>query len=164
MKILIIRFSSIGDIVLTTPVIRVLKTQLDGAEIHYATKKQFASIFQENPYIDKMHYLDGGLWEFIKVLRAENFDFIVDLHNNLRTRIVKTFLFVKASSFNKLNFKKWLMVKLKINKLPEIHIVDRYLEAAKELGVKNDLLGLDYFIPEKDEIPTTWLPPSHQAG
>ena len=164
MKILIIRFSSIGDIVLTTPVIRVLKTQVDGVEIHYATKKQFASIFQENPYIDKMHYLEGSIWDFVKELRKENFDYIIDLHNNLRTRIIKLSLGVKSSSFNKLNFQKWLMVNLKINKLPQVHIVDRYLEAAGSLGIKNDSLGLDYFIPENDEIPNSWLPSSHRAG
>jgi ADP-heptose:LPS heptosyltransferase len=164
MKILIIRFSSIGDIVLTTPVIRVLKTQLDSAEIHYATKKQFSSIFQENPYVDKMHFLQGSLLDFVKELRHENFDYVIDLHNNLRTRIIKLLLGVKSHSFNKLNFQKWLMVNLKINKLPPVHIVDRYLETTKSLGVKNDSLGLDYFIPEKDEIPQDWLPPSHRAG
>ncbi|HZX74690.1 MAG TPA: glycosyl transferase, partial [Cyclobacteriaceae bacterium] len=164
MKILVIRFSSIGDIVLTTPVVRVLKTQLDNVEVHYATKIQFASIFQENPYIDKMHYLQGSLWDFIKELRNENFDGIIDLHNNLRTRIIKFMLGVKSSSFHKLNFQKWLMVNLKINKLPSVHIVDRYLDAGKWLGIKNDSLGLDYFIPEKDEMPNDWLPPSHQAG
>src|SRR6478609_11898899 len=164
MKILVIRFSSIGDIVLTTPVVRVLKTQLDNVEIHYATKIQFASIFQESPYIDKMHYLQGGLLDFVKELRQEKFDCIIDLHNNLRTRIIKLLLGVKSTSFNKLNFQKWLMVNLKINKLPPVHIVDRYLDAAKWLGVKNDSLGLDYFIPEKDEIPKDWLPITHQMG
>ncbi len=164
MKILIIRFSSIGDIVLTTPVIRVLKTQLDSAQIHYATKKQFAPIFQENPYIDKMHYLQDSLLDFVKELRKENFDCIIDLHNNLRTRIIKLLLGVRSHSFNKLNFEKWLMVNLKINKLPPVHIVDRYLDTAKSLGIKNDSLGLDYFIPEKDVIPPEWLPASHRSG
>jgi ADP-heptose:LPS heptosyltransferase len=164
MKILIIRFSSIGDIVLTTPVIRVLKTQLDNAEIHYATKKQFASIFQENPYIDKMHYLEDSLPRLINGLRQENFNVVIDLHNNLRTRIIKLMLGVQAFSFDKLNFQKWLMVNLKINKLPPVHVVDRYLDTVRSLGVKNDSLGLDYFIPEKDEIPLEWLPASHRNG
>lgn len=68
MKILVIRFSSIGDIVLTTPVVRVLKTQLENVEVHYATKIQFKSIFEENPYIDKMHYLQKDLAGFIQEL------------------------------------------------------------------------------------------------
>jgi ADP-heptose:LPS heptosyltransferase len=145
MKILIIRFSSIGDIILTTPVVRCLKTQLDDVEIHYATKQNFKSIFEENPYIDKMHYLSGGLRDFIAGLKKEKFDYVIDLHHNLRSRIIKTALGVKSYSFNKLNWEKWLFVNLKINKLPNVHIVDRYLDTIKNLGVKNDSLGLDYF-------------------
>lgn len=163
MKVLIIRFSSIGDIVLTTPVVRCLKTQLD-AEIHYATKQNFKSLFEENPYIDKVHFLSESLSDFIKQLREERFDYIIDLHNNLRTRIIKSSLGVKSYSFNKLNWEKWLMVNLKINKLPSVHIVDRYIDTVKALGVKNDSLGLDYFIPEKDEVPLEWLPETHRSG
>ena len=164
MKILIIRFSSIGDIVLTTPVVRCLKTQLDDAEIHYATKKNFKTIFEENPYIDKVHFLGESLQQYIQQLREEKFDYIIDLHNNLRTRIIKSSLGVKSFSFNKLNWKKWLIVNLKINKLPDVHIVDRYLETVSSLGVKNDSLGLDYFIPEKDHVPVEWLPETHRNG
>ncbi|PZR38994.1 MAG: glycosyl transferase [Azospira oryzae] len=164
MKILVIRFSSIGDIVLTTPVVRCLKTQLDDAEIHYATKPNFKVLFEENPYIDKMHYLTGGIGEFIAGLRKENFDCIIDLHHNLRTTLIKTALGVKSYSFHKLNWKKWLLVHLKINQMPDVHIVDRYLETAKKLGVKNDSLGLDYFIPAKDVVPLNWLPETHRQG
>ena len=164
MKVLIIRFSSIGDIVLTTPVIRVLKTQLENAEVHYATKTQFQNLIESNPYLDKAHYLGKSLTEFIGQLRKEKFDCIIDLHHNLRTRIIKTSLGVKCYSFNKLNYEKWLMVNFKINRLPNIHIVDRYLEIIKPLGIKNDALGLDYFIPDKDEVPLDWLPAAHHKG
>ena len=164
MKILIIRFSSIGDIVLTTPVPRCIKTQLENAEIHYATKVQYQTILENNPYIDKVFLLKDDLNELINKLKAENYDVVLDLHNNLRTRILKWKLGVRSYSFNKLNIEKWLMVNFKINKLPELHIVDRYLETAKTLGVKNDALGLDYFIPEKDEVPWDWFPETHRDG
>jgi heptosyltransferase-2 len=61
MKFLIIRFSSIGDIVLTTPVIRCLKEQVPGAEIHYLTKENFKGIIESNPYISKIHVLNDDL-------------------------------------------------------------------------------------------------------
>lgn len=163
MKILILRFSSIGDIVLTTPVVRVLKAQVDGAEIHYGTKRQYRGLLEENPYIDKIHTLDGSLGSFIKLLRSQKFDYVVDLHNNLRTRIIKWSLGARSFSFKKLNYEKWLMVNLKINKLPSIHIVDRYMDAIAFFGVKHDSLGLDYFIPEKDEVPGDWIPESHRS-
>jgi len=164
MKVLVIRFSSIGDIVLTTPVVRALKTQLNDAEIHYVTKLQYKSLLEGNPYIDKSFFLEKDLYPLLVELRKENYDYVVDLHNNLRTRIIKTALQVRAFSFNKLNLEKWLLVNLKINKLPARHIVDRYLDTVQTLGVKPDALGLDYFIPEKDEVPLDWLPETHREG
>lgn len=163
MKILIIRFSSIGDIVLTTPVIRCLKQQL-GAEIHYFTKPSFKPILQANPYVDKIHLLPAGRFPFLKDLKKENFDYIIDLHNNLRTRLVKLYLGKKSVSFSKLNFEKFLLVNFKINRLPDIHIVDRYMNTVSQLNVYNDNKGLDYFIPEQSEINIQHLPTSYQAG
>ena len=70
MKVLIIRFSSIGDIVLTTPVPRCIKTQLH-AEVHFATKRQYHAILEHNPYIDKLFLLDDKLNDLIDQLRME---------------------------------------------------------------------------------------------
>ncbi|HNU41092.1 MAG: glycosyl transferase family protein [Bacteroidetes bacterium OLB12] len=162
MKVLVIRFSSIGDIVLTTPVVRVLKTQLTDAEVHFATKEKFAVLLRPNPYVDKVQVLGESLPAFIKQLKAERYDYVIDLHHNLRTRIIKMALGVKAYSFNKLNIEKWLLVNLKINRLPNVHIVDRYLATLKPLGLKADALGLDYFIPEADNVPIDWLPAEFQ--
>ena len=160
-KILILRFSSIGDIVLTTPVPRTLKAQLD-AEVHYATMKKYKVVLEDNPYIDKLHLLDQNLSELIQDFKAENFDYIIDLHHNLRTMIIKKRLGVRAFSFPKLNVEKWLMTNFKINKLPNVHIVDRYMQTVEPLGVKMDNLGLDYFISEKDEVELEWLPETHR--
>ncbi len=163
-KFLIIRFSSIGDIVLTTPVIRCLKNQVKLAEVHFLTKKGFAGILQNNPYIDTLHLLDNDLEGVIKQLKEEHFDYIIDLHHNLRTLKVKLALGVKSFSFDKLNIEKWAMTALKINLLPKIHIVDRYLSTLKAFGVKNDGKGLDYFIPDRDRVALSALPPKHEAG
>lgn len=152
-KFLILRFSSIGDIVLTTPVTRCIKKQYPNAEVHYATKQSFKVLVENNPYIDQYHLLGKSLNEFIATLKAENFDYIIDLHNNLRTSIIKFRLSsAKSFSFDKLNFKKWLLVNLKINQMPDVHIVDRYLKTTESLGVINDNQGLDYFIPAKDIV------------
>lgn len=161
-KVLILRFSSIGDIVLTTPVIRAIKLQLSEVEVHYATKKAFVNMLENNPYVDKVHQFEDNLNDLVDSLKAEKFDYIVDLHNNLRTKIIKLRLSLPSKTFDKLNWEKWLMVNMKVNKLPNQHIVDRYMEAAAELGVKKDQFGLDYFIPEKDEVEQEWLPESHQ--
>ena len=160
LKILIIRFSSIGDIVLTTPVIRCLKTQLHGAEIHYLSKKNFKDVLLANPYIDKLHLLEESLSDTISSLRKENFDLVIDLHNNLRTLIIKTRLGIKSKSFDKLNWQKWLLVNFKVNRMPDIHIVDRYLDTVRSLGIKNDDQRLDYFLNAEHDLGTL-LPSTH---
>ena len=142
-KVLVIRFSSIGDIVLTTPILRCLKRQMEDVEIHYLTKKTFANLLVNNPYISKVHCFNTDLNLIIEDLKKENFDCIIDLHKNIRTFRVKMKLKVPSFTFNKLNIEKWLLVKLKINILPKVHIVDRYFKAVKSLGVVNDNKGLD---------------------
>jgi ADP-heptose:LPS heptosyltransferase len=164
MKFLIIRFSSIGDIVLTTPVVRCLKKQLITAEVHYLTKSSCRSLTDSNPYIDKAHYFEKDLDAVIEQLKLEDFDYIIDLHHNLRTLKVKKALGKKSFSFKKLNFEKWLLTALKINNLPAVHIVDRYMDTVKEFGIKNDGAGLDYFIPEQDRVKESDIPASHHAG
>lgn len=164
-KFLILRFSSIGDIVLTTPVIRCLKQQVEGeVSVHYITKKQFAPLLESNPYLDKVHVLQDNLQATIAELKAEQFDYIIDLHNNLRTLRIKRSLPALAFSFDKLNWQKWLLVNFKINKLPQVHIVDRYLETVKAFEVKNDGKGLDYFIPDKDVVAPAALDPALANG
>ena len=152
MKVLVIRFSSIGDIVLTTPILRCIKQQLKDVELHFITKQQFISVIENNPYVDKFHTINQSLAEIIPQLKKENFDYIIDLHHNARTLKLKLALGKKSFSFNKLNWQKFLIVNFKKNKLPQKHIVDRYFEAAANIGVKNDDRGLDYFINDKDEI------------
>ena len=131
-KFLLVRFSSIGDIVLTSPVIRCLKQQVHDAEVHYLTKKNFKSVIEYNPFIDKKIYLEGELNDLVAQLKNERYDYLIDLHHNLRTLRLRRSLGVPTFSFNKLNIEKWLMVNLKINKLPAVHIVERYMETVKE--------------------------------
>ncbi len=100
----------------------------------------------------------------IRTLKNIKFDFIVDLHKNLRSSGIKMALRKPSGTFKKLNFKKWLIVNLKIDKLPDQHIVDRYFGAVQKLGVKNDGKGLDYYIPEEDILQFEDLPPSHAEG
>jgi heptosyltransferase-2 len=162
-KFLIIRFSSIGDIVLTTPVIRCLKKQLPDAEVHFLVKNSFRSVVEHNPYIDKLHVLAHS-WELMmEELKTENYDYIIDLHHNSKTLRVKNALKKKSFSFYKLNIQKYFYTAFKINMLPKVHIVDRYMKTVESFGVKNDGAGLDYFIG-KDETKKEDIPASHHAG
>ena len=165
MKFLILRFSSIGDIVLTTPVVRCLKKQMPSAEIHYLVKPQFKTVIEHNPYIDKIHLLQQDWEAMIDSLKEEKFDHIIDLHHNLRTLRIKKALKLPATSFNKLNIEKFIFVKLKWNVMPKgVHIIDRYLETVAQFGVRNDGDGMDYFIPKEEEVQSKDIPASHQLG
>ena len=157
-KILLIRFSSIGDIVLTTPVIRCLKQQIPDIELHVLTKNSYQSILSVNPYINKVFCLKDSLKDLLPELKAENYDFIVDLHKNFRSCRVKFALRKPSASFPKLDFQKFLYTKLKLGELPDIHIVDRYFKAVEKLGVKNDGQGLDFFFNENDAVLPMDLP------
>jgi len=65
-----------GDIIYTTPVVRCLKKQLPGAEVHFLTKPAFKYIYDNNPYVDKLLLLKGTLGETIKDIKAEQYDYI----------------------------------------------------------------------------------------
>jgi ADP-heptose:LPS heptosyltransferase len=164
MKYLVIRLSSIGDIVLTTPVFRCLKQQVENAEVHFVTKQKHAALLSANPYVDKVHLFSENIAALIAELEDEQFDFIIDLHQNFRSNRIKNRLNIPAFSFEKLNFQKFLLVRFKINRLPEKHIVDRYLETISSFGVKNDHQGLDYFIPDDEVFKRKDLPEIFQKG
>jgi ADP-heptose:LPS heptosyltransferase len=152
-KILIVRFSSIGDIVLTTPVIRCLKLQFPLCTIDVLTKSRYRDLLINNPYISQIHCIEKTTSEILEDLKHENYQLIIDLHKNLRTFFLKFRLRKPSVSFHKLNVKKFLMVLLKINRLPQIHIVDRMMLCVKKLGVKYDGMGLDYFIDSDTSLP-----------
>ena len=84
LKILVVRFSSIGDIVMTTPVVRALKKQLN-AEVHFLTKSSFTSLLINNPYVDVVYQIDKSVNEVSSDLKNEKYDLVVDLHSNLRS-------------------------------------------------------------------------------
>lgn len=148
---------------LTTPVVRCLKEQLKDVEIHYLTKKSFKTIIENNPNVSKIYSFEKTVEEVTKHLKEEKYDLIVDLHHNLRSYLVKRFLKRKSVSFDKLNFQKWLLVNFRINRLPNVHIVDRYFKTVEKLGIKNDGKGLDYFIHANDEIDVSIFPRNYIA-
>ncbi|MCU0353671.1 MAG: glycosyltransferase family 9 protein [Cytophagales bacterium] len=164
MKILVIRFSAIGDIVLATPAIRCLRKRYPDAEIHFLTKKSFAAVTEANPYINRFHYYDNNLPEIIATLKPVGFDHVVDLQNNVRSWRVKRALNAKNHTIDKLNVQKFLLVNLRMDRMPGRHITQRSLDVVRQLGAQDDGLGLDYFVPDKDVVPWDSLPATHRNG
>ncbi len=161
LKILVIRLSSMGDIIYTTPIVRCLKLQLPNAEIHFLTKPDFKYIYEGNPYVDKLLLLQKKLSETIQQVKAEKYDYLIDLHNNLRTAIIKFKTGIPASTYKKQPLKKWLFLKLKWDLVSEKHLVERYLETVAFLGVKNDGKPINYYLKQQYQLPDL-LPEPYQ--
>lgn len=163
LKILVIRFSAMGDIIYTTPIIRCLKQQLPNAEIHYFTKASFKYLLENNPYIDHLHLLEPKLSDNLKVLKNYQFDYLIDLHSSLRSHIIKLRLGITSSTYKKERFKKWLAIKFKLNFVEPTHLVDRYFKTVDFLGVKSDHQPIDYFMPKNDYKLDDLLPLSYTS-
>ena len=118
-------------------------------------------MLDNNPYIDKLILLKPSLSETIKDLKNEQYDLVIDLHNSLRSTIIKLRLGIKSFTFKKERLKKWLAIKYKINFVKPVHLVDRYLKTVETLGVKNDNQPIDYFLPGNYDL-TKLIPESHQ--
>ena len=153
-KILVLRFSSMGDILLTTPVLRSLKTKFPDSEIHFVTKKKYKQIIKNNIYVDNIIFLEGSFFEMVSKLRKQNYDFVVDLHKNAKTLFIKLLLYedcgAKIFTYKKNNLQKFLLINFGFNGMPTSHIVDKYLNPLKRIGVKKDNKGLDFFISDID--------------
>ncbi len=163
-KFLIIRFSSIGDIVLASPVLRCVKKQLPDAAVHFLTRLSFKMVTASNPYVDKFFYFDKEINNLIETLKQENYDYVIDLQNNVRSNRIKRALKKKSYTINKLSIEKILLTKFNINIMPGVHITQRSLQAVAKLGVKDDGLGLDYFIPPEDVVKESEIPTLHLFG
>ncbi|GAB4397548.1 MAG: hypothetical protein OHK0053_14240 [Microscillaceae bacterium] len=114
--------------------------------------------------LHKIHYLEQSLPMLIKSLQAEKFDFVIDLHQNLRSNLLKWRLGARVLTYRKYLWARWLLVHFKINRGPFRHWVDIFWDTVKPLGVVNDGQGLDFFIAPQDEVPPSHWPYTHQAG
>lgn len=138
---MIIRFSSLGDILLTTPLIRTLKKQNPDIQIDFLIKQKYEAAIKFNSNLNKIF-----LWEESGTLIPLNeYALIIDLQNNLRSRKLLTNVNTEVVRFKKKSLQKFLLVKLKINLLKnENKIPSRY---ASSIPIKLDEHGLDFFLP-----------------
>lgn len=136
---------------LTTPVLRSLKEAHPDWELHYFTKSAYKDLLLWNPYVDRIHVLEDRFARQLKMLRQERFDFILDLHHNLRSLRIKLALGIPSASFNKKNISKYRLVRFKHRSLHIPHIVERYGATLQHLDVKLDTGGLELHLPLETE-------------
>lgn len=148
-KILIVRLSSLGDILLTTPFIRSLKNQYSNLTIDFLVKEQFEDAVKLNPYLSKTISVKNNYDVFLlkQELKNNNYDLIIDLQNNFRSRKLTKGVASKIKRFKKPNLDKFLLVNFKINRLKDIiPIPVRYSQVITNFELDNG--GLELFIDE----------------
>lgn len=145
-RILVIRLSSIGDIILTTPVLRRLAERFPGARIDYCTKPPFLALLEHSGLPGKIYTTDQ--------LPEGPYDLVVDLQNNIRSRrITRAIKAAKVVRYKKQNWKKLLLVRAKLNLFgKDESVVDRYQAGLAGYGIGDDGKGCELtpFIDDRD--------------
>lgn len=160
-KILLIRMSSIGDILLTTPLLRQLRQLYPDAEIDFLVRKEYSQLLQANPHLSRLLTIDVHEGEALKALkkqiRRQGYDVIIDLHRNLRSRYLCAFWnHPPVLKIRKNQLTRFLLVHLKLNlyrrgsRRPR-HVAEKYLHAAGPLGADPQDLALEMHLPREIE-------------
>lgn len=153
-KILIIRLSSLGDILLTTPFIRSIKNQFPDTELDFILREEYSDLLKLNPYLNKVitfSRIENDNHKILKEINNSKYDLVIDLQNNLRSKRIVSKIRTKSVSFSKNSWNKFLLVNFKINNLkdaPQIPV--RYSQTIS--GFKLDDNGLDLFTDKTPNV------------
>jgi len=150
---LIIRLSSIGDILLTTPFIRQVRKRFPQAQLEFVVKKQYADLLAFNPHIDVLYQFDNSILTLKRQIHNNFYEYIFDLHNNMRSIFIRYGLNCKQLfSINKDKFRRFILVYFRINLYSEIKsIPQRYQETGREAVIVDDQKGLDFYWDKQTE-------------
>jgi lipopolysaccharide heptosyltransferase II len=159
-KFLIIRFSSIGDVILTTPLVRCLRAAYPDSQIDFLVKSEFAIVLSQNSHISNILTFDkkAGKGELARVrsqVTNTGYTHILDIQKNIRSIYISTGSGAKVSSFSKKLFARNMLIRFNINIYREVKPVYlRYFESVANLGVTYDNRGTEVFPPssERDKI------------
>ncbi len=150
-SILIIRLSSLGDVLLTTPLIRTFKKKYPNIEIDFVVKESYLEALKYNIHLRQiLTYHPDRTNELIKQLKEKRYNLVIDLQNNLRSRKILKNLGVETVVFKKPTFKKFLLVTTKINLLKDKMSIPFYYSKSLD-NLQLDENGLDLFIPQDVE-------------
>jgi lipopolysaccharide heptosyltransferase II len=154
-KTLVIRLSSVGDIVLTSLAVRALRNRFPDSQIDFLVKEEYADLVRYNPAISRVLTFPrgGGFGELRglrRSIRAEGYGLIADLHDSLRSR----FLSIGArhvARVNKRKLARFLLVNFHADLYAQMggspSVAERYCEALRPFDVADDGKGLDLFVP-----------------
>ena len=159
-KFLIIRFSSIGDVILTTPLVRCLRAKFPTAQIDFLVKKEFSVVLSNNPHLSNIITFDknSGKGELIRIrqqVKQNKYTHILDIQKNIRSLIISSGLGATVTGFSKKLLARDLLIRFGKNIYTEIEPVYlRYFESVAVLGVEYDGKGTEVFpsATEKEKV------------
>jgi lipopolysaccharide heptosyltransferase II len=153
--ILVVRFSAIGDILLTTPLLRAIRTRHPGARIAYLTKESYAPLLSDNPNVNEVFGIreDDGLRTIAETIKSVRYTHLLDLHGNLRTLGLRAIARGPWRAYSKRRLERQVLISTKRDIYPAITpMAERYFEAAADLDVDIDGEPPDFFLaPEAEE-------------
>lgn len=165
LRILCVRFSSIGDVLLTTPLVRALHHRHPEAELYFVTKQAMAPLVIENPYLDRVIALDPGerITDLARRLRPIGPTHGLDLHGSLRSAALRWLVPCQWSGYSKRKLARTALIATKINLYGKpVPVAERYFEAARATGggldVEPDGGPPEFFLaPAARERVARWL-------
>jgi lipopolysaccharide heptosyltransferase II len=166
-KILIIRLSSMGDIILTTPLLRAVKARYPNAQIDFAVKKEFSSLIQNNPHIHQLIQVDTTrINESVKVIQKNGYDWILNVQKSNRARqLLQGSGNARVTTYNKQRLNRFLLIRLKWNRYQSIKpVIERYFEAASGLNIHYDQQGTEVFYTDAEETKVAQILLQHGIG
>lgn len=163
LRILIVRFSSLGDVILTTPLVRALRRGLPGATITFVTKRGYAPVLAGNPYVDRIATLAPG--EPVRALAGRllgsGFDHMLDLHQSLRSRWLRRYLPGRWSGYDQRRAARWRLLWFGGHDAPSgVPVAERYFAAARALSVAPDGEPAQVFPSEADRATARAIAPA----
>lgn len=160
-NILVVRFSSIGDILLTTPLLRAIRHTHPSGRITFLTKRAYLPLLSHNPHVDRIIGLAPGrsLLSLAAELRGDRYSDLLDLHDNLRSRALRLLVPGRWRGYPKHRMARALLVRAKRNRYRDRRpVAERYFSAARHLQVLPDGKPPDFFVgPEATDEANAWL-------
>ena len=150
--ILVVRFSAIGDILLTTPLLRAIRMRYPGARIAVLTKEQFAPLLSDNPYVNEVLGIGPGegILAVAERIRGVRYSHILDLHGSLRSQALRRLAPGPWRSYRKRRLERMILITMKRDLYgDELSVAERYFEAARDLEVEPDGGPPDFFLSEE---------------